>query len=360
MQNAVKKLGLPVVVLALAVVVVWLMVNSKKPPSRHAATPDVPMVAVKAIALGDVPVPISTRGIVAAKRQIDLVSEVSGQIEKVSPYLVAGTLVPSGTELVRIDPLKYEVAVIEAEASVASAQLALKEAKVLLKKATVNEAKIKLKAAEARLRQAKDSLANTVVIAPYDVLVDAKYTDNGQYVSTGTALTRLIDSSVLEVRLPLLPADVPFVKVGEKDNGDWYTVTLIAQQGSLQATWPAKLVRKEQRVDSDTQVSYVVAEVEQPYNATRYEQVLPVGQFVTAIIENSVISQAVALPRTALHEGRFVFVYEQGKLKQVDVGVLRAGGDEVIVNAGLKTGDNVVISRLGFMVDGMEVRTHEG
>lgn len=359
MQNVLRKTGLPVLVLLLAALLVWWMLINKKPPSTHASKPLAPIVALQQVVLGDVPVPVYTRGVVAAKRQINLVSEVSGQVETVSPYLVAGGLVSAGTELVRIDPLKYEVAVAEAEAGVASAQLALKEAAVLLKKAAIKEAKANLKAAEARLRRAKDSLANTVVVAPYDVVVDAKYTDQGQYVIAGAALTRLIDSSVLEVRLPLLSADVPFVKVGEKDNGDWYTVTLTARQGAAQLSWLAKLVRKEQRVDAATQVSYVVAEVEQPYSTKRHRQALPVGQFVTAIINNSTIPNAVSLPRTALHEGQFVFVYEQGRLKRVDVAVLRAAGDEIIVNKGLRTGDKVVISRLSFMVNGMEVRADE-
>lgn len=359
MQNRALKILLPLSLLVLAVVVSWMMVNSREPARKRESKVVVPVVELLKVAPGPVTIDIKTRGTVAARRHIQLVSEVSGKVVSVAPEFVAGALLPAGTELLRIDPIDYEVALAQAEANVASAELALKEVRVLVKKAAEAEVKAKLNAAQVKLRQARADLNNTVIKAPYDVVVQSKAVDLAQFVNVGTSLASLYGSGAVEVRLPLVPADVPYVNVGQREDGQWYEVTLQAVQGHKILSWPARLVRFEQLVDSTTQVSYVVAQVDQPYDSARYGQVLPVGQFVTAILSNAVIPSAIRLPRNALHEERFVFVFKEGKLRETSVEVIRADGDTVVIGAGLKAGDDVVVSRLGFMVDGMAVIAHE-
>jgi RND family efflux transporter MFP subunit len=242
-----------------------------------------------------------------------------------------------------------------ARAAVASAELSLAEVEVVVKRAAIDEAKAQLKASRDRLRQAEDDLANTHITAPFDAIIDSKKADLGQFVQAGAPLMRLLSSDSVEVRLPLLPSDLPFIRYGQAADGSWPQATLTANFGDTEYSWPARLVRLEQRVDATTRVFYLVAEVDSPYDLGRYPYPLSVGLFVRASIHGNTIPLATRIPRSALYDGDAVFLLEDGRLRKRQVEVLRRERDSVIIGDGLTAGDQVVVSRLDLMVEGMPV-----
>ena len=304
---------------------------------------------------GPVAVAVRSRGTVTPRRDIELVSEVSGRVIEVAPEFVEGGQVRAGATLLRIDPIDYEVALSDAQAALASARLSLAEVQVVLMKAAIEEAEARVQAAKDRVRQARADLANTRITAPFDAIVDGKRADIGQYVQTGTAVMRLMGTALVEVRLPVLAADVPFLRYGRQPDGSWPAVQLTANFGDVEHRWPARLMRVEQRVDEQTRVFYLVAEVDSPYDPQRYAMPLTVGLFVQADIPGREIPAATRLPRSALHAGHYVYLVEQGVLVKREVQPLRHEGGAVIVGEGLGEGDRVVLSQLDLMVEGMAV-----
>jgi RND family efflux transporter MFP subunit len=304
---------------------------------------------------GEVEVTVHSRGTVAASMDIELASEVSGKVTWVAPEFVTGGAVARGATLLRIDPIDYEVARSAAQADLASAKLSLAEVQVVVKRAAIEEAEARVRAAQDRLRQAEADLANTVIVAPFDAVIDTRQVDLGQYVQVGAPLMRLLGTELVEVRLPLLASDVPFTRYGQMADGSWPQATLTARFGDIERSWPARLVRLEQRVDEQTRVFYVVAQVEAPYDASRHPWPLSVGLFVEADIHGSGIPAATRIPRSALHDGDSVYVLEEGAMRKRQVTVLRREQDSVIVGAGLAGGDRVILSRLDIMADGIPV-----
>ena len=128
----------------------------------------------------------------------------------------------------------------------------LAEVQVVVKRAAIDEAEAQVRAAQDRLRQAEADLANTAIAAPFDAVIDSKRVDLGQYVQAGSALMRLLGTSSVEVRLPLLASDVPFVRYGQAPDGSWSQAELSARFGDVTRSWTARLVRLEQRVDEQT------------------------------------------------------------------------------------------------------------
>jgi len=339
--------------------IAWLMISSRAELPRREAAVAIPVVETMTARPGPVPVTISSRGTVTPKRQIDLVSEVSGRVVWVAPELLEGGVVRAGETLLRIDPIDYEVALSEAKAALAGARLSLAEVQVVVKRAAIEEAEARVAAAEDRVRQAEVDLGNTVVRAPFNAVVDAKHADLGQFVTTGSALMTLLGTDIAEVRLPVLPSDLPYLGYGRRADGSPYLATLTARFGKLEHSWQARLVRLEQRVDAQTRVSYVVAEVDQPYDESRHGRALTVGQFVEAAIPGAAIDPAVRVPRTALHDSTYVFLVEEGRLKRRPVELLRRERDTAIVGQGLAGGEQVLLSRLDLMVEGMPVAVEE-
>ena len=346
---------LPLLVLAASGVVAFIMIASRSELPQRDGVVAAPLVDVMTVEPGPIAVTIRSRGNVRAKHDIELVNEVSGRVISVSPEFVEGGLVPQGVTLLTIDPIDYEVALSGAQAGLASAELSLAEAAVVVKRAAMDEAKAQVQASTDRLRQAKVDLENTAIGAPFDAVIDSKRADLGQYVQAGSALARLLSTGSVEVRLPLLASDIPFIQYGQFADGSWPQATLTAWFGDSAFSWEARLVRMEQRVDELTRVFYLVAEVDGPYDTNRYPRPLSVGLFVEAEIKGTPHSLATSLPRSALYTDDFVYVVEQERLRKRPVTVLRRDHNNIIVGEGLAAGDQVVLSRLDIMVDGMPV-----
>ncbi|WP_165954383.1 efflux RND transporter periplasmic adaptor subunit [Seongchinamella unica] len=350
-----KNVVLPLAVVAIAAAVSLAIISSRPELPRRESIEVVPLVEVVTVQPGPVAVTIESRGIVTPRRSIDLVSEVSGRVDWVDSGFLQGEAVSEGQLLLRIDPIDYEVALSTAEASLASAELALAEVKALVKKAAIAEAQAGVTAARDRLRQAKVDLANTEIRAPFNAVVDIKQVDVGQYVTAGSSLMKLLSTDVAEVRLPLLASDVPYVDYGQYDDGTWPQIMLTASFGNIKHSWRARLARLERRVDEETRVFFVVAQVDEPYSRSLHSHILALGLFVEASFAGIAIDDAVKIPRSALHQSSYVYLVENGSLQRREVTLRRRESDSVIVS-GLEAGDLLVLTRLDLMVDGMPVR----
>ncbi len=359
MKNPWMKGLLCALIIAIAAVIAVVMVKSRPDISRRAAEAPLPAVEVMTSQPASVPVTVNSRGTVIPRRDIQFASEVSGKIIEATDDFVEGGRVVQGQTLLRIDPIDYEVARSEAEAALASARYSLAEVQVVVMKAAIEEAEARVQAAQDRLRQAEDALAKTTLKAPFDAIVTEKRADLGQFLQPGTVVARLLSTARVEVRLPVLAADLPFISYGQAPDGSWPTAQLKARFGDTEHHWEARLVRLEQRVDEQTRVFYLVAEVDQPYNLDRYATALSVGLFVEASISGKAIDNAVRLPRAALHGDGFVYIVDQGMLRKRPVELLRREADSVIVGKGLSSGEQVLLTRLDLMVDGMAVAVEQ-
>ncbi len=358
MPALIKNVLLPIAVLALAALISLLMVNSRADLPKREREEKLPLVEVLRVEPGPVPVTIHSRGVVTPRWNTELVSEVSGRVTWIAPEVRQGGEVQKGEDLLHIDPIDYEVALSDAKAAVASAELSLAEVSVVKKQAAIAEAQARVDAAKARLKQAEVNLANTRIAAPFDAVVDSKHADLGQYVQAGSPIMTLLGIETAVVRLPVSASDVPYLSYGKDAEGQWQEVTLTAHFGNAQQSWPARLDRLERRVDAETRTFFLVAEVDQPYDLELYGRALVMGLFVEASFRGNAIEGAVRLPRSVLHNGEQVYVVREGQLYRQAVELLRREEDSVIVR-GLESGQQVVVSRLDLVVDGMAVAVVE-
>ncbi|MCP5067413.1 MAG: efflux RND transporter periplasmic adaptor subunit [bacterium] len=74
-------------------------------------------------------------GVVEARQEWQMVSEVSGRIVKVSPQFEVGAIVPKGTELLKVDPQDYRLAEQQVQAGVDGVRAQINELRVKEKSA---------------------------------------------------------------------------------------------------------------------------------------------------------------------------------------------------------------------------------
>ncbi len=376
-HTRVKRL-LPVIIIALAVLLGQGLMALQGNPSKKTKVEVSPNVEVLTINRGRQQLYVNSQGTVSAKRTIAWASKVAGRVVWVAPEFMEGTEVAEGVLLLKLDPIDYRVAVANAEASLADANLALTEERSEFRRGTnyrasqqqsaagslrqpkLAQVEARVKAAQETLRQAQQDLAATEIKAPFAAIIDNKQVDLGQYVTPGNTLFNLLSTDKAEVRLPITPASIGFIHIAEEGESLLPKVELMASFGRIKRYWQGRLVRVESRVDSDTRTFFAVAEVDQPYNETIHGSALPVGLFVDATIEGVSIADGVRIPVAALHDNHFVYLVDDGLLQRREVQVLQREDQTVVISGGLDDGDQLVMTKLDLMVEGMHVTVVEG
>lgn len=326
---------------------------------------------------------VETQGTVEPRHQIDIVSQVAGEIVEVSPWFADGGFFSEGEKLVQVEPADYEIAVVQAQSRVAEARQMLatekgrarqarrewrdlgnEEANALfLRKPQVASAEASLKAAEAALEQAELNLQRTSIKAPFDGRIRSTHVDRGQFVSPGTPIARIYASDKVEIRLPLTNRQLRLVELPygwSHDSGIAAPrVTLSAELGNRSFEWEGELVRTDASIDVASRVVFAVAEVNDPFMLTEdFTRVpLSIGLFVSARIEGREIDQVLTLPRDALYENHYIYRLDSSnRLQTIDVEVLEANSDFVLVRSeAIARGDRIVISHVQYANDGLEV-----
>ena len=377
------KYAAPVIMLGFGAGAYFLLQTTKPEPDKREEAPRPVTVFVEQVEPAQVQLDVVTQGEVRSRITIELVAQVGGRVTAVSREFVEGGTIIPGESLITIEDTDYRLALSQADARVAEAtvavQLAHADADVArrqlrntvnpsdlaLKKPQVAEALARQKAAEADLQQAQVNLERTHVSLPFRGRIARTYVDLGQYVAPGTALGQAFATDRVEVRLPINDAQLaslglPIGYVAEEGGG--LSVEFSARVAGQMQQWTGKLIRLDASIDSATRLLYAIAELNDPYgeNASQNGMPLAVGLYVTARIRGREIADAVRIPRTALRAGDTVYVVnDDGLLEIRSVEVSYSSADFAVIDSGLDTGDQVIISTIRNPLPGMALRASE-
>ncbi|WP_299794906.1 efflux RND transporter periplasmic adaptor subunit [uncultured Shewanella sp.] len=371
----IKQIILPIVVLSVGVGGLVALSAMKKPPEEKEAVDNTPLVAVKQVEIEPMTFSVSSYGVVSAKYETELVSQVNGEIVFLSESFVRGGFVKKGTVLAKIDSSDYDADLIDAEANVASARATLVQEKAYgkvaeeewkrikdgvptelsLRKPQLAQEIAKLNSSEAGLKRALRNVERTTIRAPYDALIESRNIGLGSYVSKGTPLGKVLNTDNAEVRLPLADKELQYLAKKGKDA----KVTLTAELGGKQQQWSGTIVRSEGVIDSRSRMTYLVAEVIDPYGLKSGNNELRYGTYVTASIAGNDAGDVAVVPRHLIVNGQIAVLDDEKRLRYKPVNVIRQFGAEVVISAGLEQGMNIITSALDYPVEGMQLALPE-
>ncbi|MFV2072625.1 MAG: efflux RND transporter periplasmic adaptor subunit [Thermoanaerobaculales bacterium] len=378
MSSKTLKLVLPVVVLAAGVAGAVLLASSRKAPPRVERAAPGPLVEIVEAVKTDVPVVVEGHGEVVAKIAVDVVPQVAGRVVTVSPSMVAGGFFKAGQILFVIEPRDFELGVERARAAVARAEVQLErelaEAEVareewdelhpdeapssglVVREPQVRQAQAEVEAAKADLSVARLNLERTRVSLPFDGVVVSESVDPGQFVTTGKVLATVYGTDAVEVRVPLESKELVWFTVPTRNGEPEPRAEVGASVGGRTYTWEGRVVRMEAQLDATSRMAHVVVEVPRPFEPSGDRPPLMPNAFVDVRIFGRMLESVVPLPRHVLREGGGLWVFEGGRLHVREVEVARTDRDRVFVSAGLETGEEVIVSSLDAITDGMVVR----
>ncbi len=281
---------------------------------------------------------IATSGRLVARRTASVSSPAGGAVKIVA--VRAGEAVRRGDVLVVLDDAPARAEIARAERAVETAELRVG---VVRARAANNEtllpevAAAEREAADARaaLATANDRLAGTLIVAPFDGVVDTlRVTEGGAYAPGSEALT-LAAAGELVISADLDEVDRPLVSVGQE-----VAVTVTAFAGTP-LTGRISFLSDTAQSRGGTTIYPMTVEI-----ADARGLALTPGMTVELRIVTTAREGVLLLPSEAIrraNERRYVTVRRGGRETEVEVRLGLRSGDEVEIVDGLSEGDELVL-----------------
>ena len=434
----------PLVILG-AGIAIFLSMGSQPPPERKAAPVaavlPVRTVAVEAVTQG---LTIEADGAVVPLREVTLAAEVAGRVKNKGESCNEGQFVKAGTVLFEIDPRDYELDVERLERELKQAELAIEEldeeaaqnvelvglAKRQIELAGREVARLEaLKAGrivtesehdralrdeltaanavstldgqrrvlgkrrnrllEARslaatmLEKANLDLSRTTIKAPIDGLIVEDKGEQGSFVSKGTPLVTIEDTSAAEVRTSLKMDDLARIWGGRRGDGSASTghgrdaydtpASVVFRVGEAAYEWDGVLSRQEGRgLDEKTRTlpcRVISREPGRVRALDRYGATMPQapagaprsllrGMFVQVHVHVDSPESLVSIPDEAQRPNGEVWLMRDGRLTVLRPRAVQASAGRLVFDSnvsGLQAGDRVIVSQISNPRDGLEI-----
>ena len=335
----------------LIAIVLWMgsgfiVPSSENQGKTEAAAERAPVaVAIRASAARPVTLFFEAEGQAQPDRDTALRVESSGDV---SDILVAkGDDVAQGAIIARLDTAQAEADIARAREEQDRAQRELDNARALFERGVATEdrvvqARAALANAEAQATAAREALKRTDVVAPFAGRIETLTLDEGEFVSAGSSVGRIVDNTPLTVSLQVpqqslnlirdgLTADVSFI-TGEKRTG---RVTFVGTSASAETrTFLAEI----EVPNADGAIpAGISAEIK-----------MPIGEELAHFVSPSLVSLSP--------DGEpGIKTVENGAVAFYEISVARAEVDGLWVT-GLPDEANLITIGQGFVRDGEDVQ----
>lgn len=283
-----------------------------------------------------------------ANEAVDITAKTSNRITVIR--FREGQQVKAGDVLVEFDGEQARANLAEAEAALRDSRSQFNRSRELYNTKALSEAQLDqlqatLTVNEARVSGSRSQLNDTIIRAPFAGRVGLRNISVGSFVSPGTVITTLDDTSIIKVDF-----SVPEVFLSTLKEG-----LLVAAQSSAYPETPfnGKVTSIDSRLDPVSRAVLVRAQIE-----NRDGRLKP-GMFMTVKLTRSE-APALMIPEQALiPEGdkRYVFAVRDGKAVRSEVRTGRRRPGEVEILGGVAEGDIVVVEGTQKIRDGVAVKT---
>ena len=360
---------------------VWYWLNRERPV-------EVEVVAVTERAAGTQASVLNASGYVTARRRATVSSKVTGKVIEVN--VEEGMAVRQGQVLARLDDSSLQAALRLYRAQLEAAKRQIPESEVRLEQAraslrrqeqlrkeglnTPNDidnaraevdsliariasAQEQVKVAESQIAMQQTAIDDTVIRAPFSGVAISKDAQAGEMVSpvsagggfTRTGISTIVDMNSLEIEVDVNESYINRVRAGQPVTAvlDAYpdfqipahVITMVPTADRQKATVLVRIGFKklDPRILPDMGVKVTFLREAEAADA-------PVAQTVTLVPQAAVKSENGA---------SFVFVVRQNAVERRAIKTGGTDGDRLEVVAGLKGGDQVVVSPPPELVDGM-------
>ena len=203
------------------------------------------------------------------------------------------------------------------------------------------------KEASAGLQNARNTLNDTKIVAPYDGYIDKKVVDVGTVVPEGGPVVSFISNEITDISVNASVRDIEYIKNAENIN---------FKDSTSDKIYNLKIKSIAQNPDSINLTYPVIFTFSELSENDKFLS----GQTgtVTIVVKNKG-KEEILIPINAVFEdkGSNVYLFKDGKAVKtpIELGELRET-DKISVVKGLKTGDKVIVAGVSKLADGDKVK----
>jgi len=357
------------------------VINQTEPTAKqiNATRKSAALVQTRIVQRGTFSPRLVVLGTVQPARDILLSPRVSGQVIEMSPKFVPGGMIEKGDLLLRIDPADFEnaVSISQSELAQAMASLAIEEGRqslakkelallegsidqtnraLVLREPQIASIRAEVSAAKAAVERAKLDLDRSSIHAPFDAQILTRSVNVGSQVSPGDELARLVGVEEYWIMAAVPVRSLRWVQFPELD-GQGAKATLRNRDA-----WPAGTERHAQvarmigAVDQQSRLARVLITIPDPLGQTSEVPPLILDSLIETEIEGRAIENVVRLSRQYVRDQDTVWVMVDGKLQIRATEVVFRDADYAYIRKGLESGDEVVITTLATVAEGVGLR----
>ena len=287
-----------------------------------------------------------SKGIILPDEEVDLSFEAAGKITQI--LFEEGKSVRKGQLLAKVNdkPLQAELKKLESQLPLAKDRL-FRQKSLLAKDAVSQEAfetvSTELEKLNADIELIKSRISQTELKAPFDGVLGLRLVSEGTYATPQTIVTKLTKISPLKIEFSVNEKQANEIKIGTpinfsvESNNKTYNATVYALESKLDVK-TLSLKARARYANSDGK--------------------LKAGHSATIVIKLREIKNAIVIPSISsiAEMGRdIVFVYKNGKARQVEIkkGIRTASSLQVL--EGLNQGDTLLVSGVMQLRDDLPV-----
>jgi RND family efflux transporter MFP subunit len=373
-------------ILVFAVIITSFIFMTEPTAKSEGATKQMAMlVEVIEAEKGDFrPVFVAT-GSVSPVEDVMLSPLVSGEVIRRAPEFTPGGFVPKGTILLQIDPSDYrnvlelrkselEQAQTNLEMEMGRQEVAEKDLELIggdslssqqkslvLRKPQLNSVRATIKAARAAVDQAQLDLNRTTIRAPFDAHILSQNVTVGSQVAPGDNLGRLVGVDHYWVVLNIPVSKLQWLSFAEDAEESGSEVKITNTTAWRESSFRTGFLDKQVgALDDQTRLARVLVNLPDPLAQEKNNRDKPevmIGSFVDARLTGTTIPDVIRLNRDYVRNNERVWVMQDGQLKIKPVEVLLNDAEYAYITAGLEDGEQVVMTNLSTVADGLPLRT---
>lgn len=378
------RVGIALTILAFGAGVAVYFLTNKPQASRAPQPPSSLLVEAQSLQPEEHTIVLRAMGTIIPSEKINLIPRVGGQIISIHEEFIPGGFFRQGESLMRIDPRDYELAVSQKESELAKAEndlalemgrqeIAQQESDLLKDRIQVEDMGLILRRPQLRMYQAavegaKSSLEKalldlerTNVLAPFNAMILSREVNLGSQVSTATRLAELVGTDEYWVEVSVPVDDLQWIDIPRSGSETTGSVVRIYNDMAWGRRFrEGNVLRLTGQLEEQGRMARLLIAIKDPLCLEKEHADQPellLGQYVRAEIEGRKISNAFAVPRSALRDGEYLWIMTpENTLEVRKVELFWRGRNMVYLQEGVLPGERLIVSDLAAPVEGMSLR----
>jgi RND family efflux transporter MFP subunit len=282
-------------------------------------------------------------------RESKLSAEIQGKVNRI--LVEEGATVRKGQVLIQVDDALLQLQLKAAEVQVKGLEADLKRYRILVENEAIQgiqleKTELALETAQVQVSTLKEQINKSQIRAPFDGIITAQLTEEGDFAAPGKPLLQVTDIGHLKLGIQVPEKDLKLFELGEV-----YTVSVPAIP--VEINGKVNMIGSRGNPANSFPVEIIVS------NLSKKE--IKAGMFGHLILKDNTEISGILIPSVAILGSDLepqVYIVSEGKAMIRNIQIEKRMQDQVLVRTGLKENDVVIIGGLINVFEGATVITN--